>query len=413
MSLKGKDTKVDDAKEVQKIKKYVKDVTKVFFAGTVSMTLLSTASTALINKALGTKSKVSPATLLGRMASAGALAEFLSGPAVGRLSDAEGRKKYIIGGMLTTAVLNLLVASRPKSLFTLVMNRFITTATNTAFITILRAGLADLLSGSQLGAANGAISVGAGLGVIFGPFLGATIDDNFGPATTYAVSSAIGFGTAAYVHTNFQETLTEEKKKKMDWKAANPLSFVKLLTSGKSLATLAVALGFQCIAEPRFVFPYAQLLWRTKYKYSAQKMGAFGAFFGLIYVIGTMISKKRFKKIGSEKHVTECNMYNTLAFLSWSVFNGDVGTFMSFLLFTGGIRKRDGLETMIMEEGDKRDWGKGETTAITGTFKSVSAIFAPELCARAANAIPNSGAPMLVGAVATIVSELIFRMRQS
>ena len=53
MSLKGKDTKVDDAKEVQKIKKYVKDVTKVFFAGTVSMTLLSTASTALINKALG------------------------------------------------------------------------------------------------------------------------------------------------------------------------------------------------------------------------------------------------------------------------------------------------------------------------------------------------------------------------
>ena len=68
-----------------------------------------------------------------------------------------------------------------------------------------RAGLADLLSGSQLGAANGEIGLAAGLGVIVGPYLGATIDHNFGPATTYAVSSAIGFGTAAYVHTNFQD----------------------------------------------------------------------------------------------------------------------------------------------------------------------------------------------------------------
>jgi hypothetical protein len=130
----------------------------------------------------------------------------------------------------------------------------------------------------------------------------------------------------------------------MKWQAANPLSFIKLLTSGKSLAILAVSLGFQCIAEPRFVFPYAQLLWKNKYNYSSQKMGAFAGFFGLIYVAGSVISKKRFKKIGPAKHVTESNLFNTLAFLSWSLFNGDVGTFMSFVLMLGGIRKRDGLE---------------------------------------------------------------------
>ena len=382
-----------------------------FFAGIVSTSLLGTAQTSILTKAVGPNFKKDAALLLGRMASAGALAEFLSGPAVGRLSDAEGRKKYIVGGLLTTAVLDLLVASRPTSLMTLVLNKIISTATNTAFITVLRAGLADLLTGTQLGVANSQIGLAAGLGVIVGPFLGATIDEKFGPAATYAVASAIGFSTAAYVATNFEETLTKEKRKPMKWQAANPLSFIKLLTSGKSLAILAVSLGFQCIAEPRFVFPYAQLLWKNKYNYSSQKMGAFAGFFGLIYVAGSVISKKRFKKIGPAKHVTESNLFNTLAFLSWSLFNGDVGTFMSFVLMLGGIRKRDGLETMIMEEGDQRGWGKGETTAITGTFKSVSAIFAPELCARAANAVPNSGAPMLVGAVATMVAELVFRMR--
>ena len=76
-----------------------------------------------------------------------------------------------------------------------------------------------------------------------------------------------------------------------------------------------------------------------------------------------------------------------------------------------GIRKRDGLEVMIQGEGDKRGWGKGETVAITGTFKSVSAILAPQLYARAANAVPNSGAPMLVGAISTVISQLVFFLR--
>jgi DHA1 family tetracycline resistance protein-like MFS transporter len=271
--------------------------------------------------------------------------------------------------------------------------------------------MADLLSGSALGVANSQVGIAAGLGVIIGPLLGATVDQNFGGSAAYALASLIGFMTAAYVSSNMQETLTEEKKKPMDWSAANPLSFFKLLTSGSVLRTLTLALGAQCIAEPRFVFPYAQLLWKKKYQYSAQKMGAFAGFFGLLYVIGSMWSKKRFRKLGPAKHVTESNACNILAWLAWSRFNNDVGTMFSFLFFAGGIRKRDGLEVMIQEEADQLGWGKGETTAITGTFKSVSAILAPNLLARAAEAVPNSGAPMMVGAIATIVSELIFRFR--
>jgi len=392
----------------QETKTYIKHVSQVFFAGIVSTTLLGTAKNSILERTGATSGA---ATILGRMASAGALAEFLSGPAFGRLSDAEGRKKYIVGGLLTTAVLDLLVASRPSSLFTLVLNNVVTTATNTAFIMALRSGMADLLSGKSLGVAHSQVGIAAGLGVVVGPFLGALVDEKFGPAAAYALASLIGFSTATFVATQMKETLSDKKKKPMDWKAANPLSFLKLLMSGKTLATITLALGFQCLAEPRFVFPYAQLLWKNKYEYSSTKMGVFAAFFGAVYVVGSVISKKRFKKLGPEKHVTESNMFNVLAFLSWSRFNGDVGSMLSFLLFAGGIRKRDGLEVMIQGEGDKRGWGKGETVAITGTFKSVSAILAPQLYARAANAVPNSGAPMLVGAISTVISQLVFFLR--
>jgi hypothetical protein len=60
------------------------------------------------------------------------------------------------------------------------------------------------------------------------------------------------------------ETLPEEKRKPMDWSDINPFSFVRLLANGARLRFCALALAMQCIAEPRFIHPYATLVWREK-----------------------------------------------------------------------------------------------------------------------------------------------------
>eukprot|EP00947_MAST-08B_sp_MAST-8B-sp1_P002645 g2645.t1 len=128
------------------------------------------------------------------------------------------------------------------------------------------------------------------------------------------------------------------------------------------------------------------------------------------------------KKLGAAGHVTESNAANALGFLSWSLFNNDVGTYLSFLFFSGGIRKRDGLEVLMLEKGTAKGWGKGETTAITANFKSVSAVLAPAIMAQAYAAGAGSasgaqatfgGAPMFVCAVFTALSELVFRSTRS
>jgi hypothetical protein len=56
------------------------------------------------------------------------------------------------------------------------------------------------------------------------------------------------------------------------------------------------------------------------------------------------------KTLGPAKHVTESNLANAAAFGLWSVFNNDVGSIVALLLLTFGIRKRDGLEVMILGE---------------------------------------------------------------
>ena len=73
--------------------------------------------------------------------------------------------------------------------------------------------------------------------------------------------------TAANIGTllaKMDETLDEDKRKPMDWSEANPFSFTKLLISGSRLRLAALSLAMQCIAEPRFIFPYATLIWRER-----------------------------------------------------------------------------------------------------------------------------------------------------
>ena len=123
---KGAASGVRSKRERARAKKYLEVASVVMFGGVVSTTLLSTARPkllALLSSGKGRRggeaaasAAASAARLLGIIGTAGALGEFVTGPAIGRLSDARGRKRYIMGGMLTTAVLDLLVSlSRPLS----------------------------------------------------------------------------------------------------------------------------------------------------------------------------------------------------------------------------------------------------------------------------------------------------------
>jgi predicted MFS family arabinose efflux permease len=194
------------------------------------------------------------------------------------------------------------------------------------------------------------VGVFAGLGIIFGPLVGSAIAQRLGNRATFL--AAIGFGLLNYVviQHSLKETLPLASRKPMDWKAANPLSFMKLLTSSTTLAKLTVALGLQCVAEPRFLLPYVQLMWAKGYGYSPNKIGFFLAVFGVSYVGGAASASKRMKTLGPAKHITESNLANAAAFGLWSVFNNDVGSVLALVLLTFGIRKRDGLEVLILGE---------------------------------------------------------------
>eukprot|EP00041_Stephanoeca_diplocostata_P014829 m.279893 g.279893 ORF g.279893 m.279893 type:complete len:345 (+) comp19817_c1_seq1:1001-2035(+) len=261
--------------------------------------------------------------------------------------------------------------------------------------------------------------IAMGVGVVVGPLLASAVTQCYGPRAPFVAVGIIGMLNAGMLTWCMDEPLEDEKRKPpMELQDANPFSFTRLFTSGYNLAAVTAALGLQCLAEPRFVFPYVTLCWRTKYKYDAIKIGRLASVFGLMYIVGALVAKRRMKSLGPRKHATESNLANILAFLAWSKCNGTAGTLLSYALFVPGVRKRDGLEVLGLDLGLENGWGKGEISGMVNNFKSVSAVFAPLMMAKAYAATTTNGrnwpgSPMAVCAAVTLLAEAVLRMSPS
>lgn len=333
---------------------------------------------------------------------------------LGRLSDKYGRKPFVVLGTVGTTIMDFLVYLNPTSLNFLMAKISISTMTNTATVTSVRAALSDKLSGKSLGVANAKVGIFAGLAVIVGPLMGTLLQSRVGDANVYLAAALVGCLNILNLQSRFKESLAEDNRKEMDWAAANPTSFTKLLTCSSEASMCSYSLGLQCIAEPRFVFPFASIAWETLHKYDPLTRGRFASFFGVVYVAGAIVAKGRMKALGPKGHITESNIANLIGFLIWSFRHDSLGTYMAIFCMALGIRKRDGLEVLLMKQGGGQGWGKGETYGYIANFKSLSAVAAPLIMGQAfaystSNGRSFYGSPMLVAAVATALSELCFQ----
>ena len=181
-------------------------------------------------------------SVLARMTAAGATSEFLFNPMCGRLSDKYGRKAFIVGGLLSTALANLatflpFLFGRHPALPLLIFERCLRTAADTVIFTNVRASMSDFLAGAELTVSASRVAMAAGVGVLLGPAFSTRIVVPLfkRPLLMQGINVGILSLTAAFLAAKLQETLPEEKRMPMDWSRANPLSFVKLLSASRTM----------------------------------------------------------------------------------------------------------------------------------------------------------------------------------
>ena len=273
-------------------------------------------------------------SLLGRMLAAGAVCEFIFNPICGRASDVIGRKPFLIGGLLMSALANALASLRTNNLAMVVFQMCAVTTADTIVFTNTRAATSDLLRGTELTVSASRLAMAAGLGIVVGPAIGAKVIVPMmgGVAPAFAFNAAVLLVAAGFLATFLKETLPLEKRTEMDWSRANPLAFSRMLLASKTTMGLMMCSGLQTFLDGRNIVESNFIYQRDQLGFSESENATYQSVAGLKVFIGGALGKPMMNKFGQLGLTTFSNAVNCFAQAVGALASGTIGMYIHVLI---------------------------------------------------------------------------------
>ena len=168
-----------------------------------------------------------------------AFVQFVFAPIVGNLSDQYGRRPIILISLFGFAMDYVLLAIAP-TIFWLFIGRIIAGITG-ASVSTASAYIADISTDKDRAKNFGMIGAAFGIGFIIGPVVGGFLGQ-YGSRVPFYAAAILCFLNFLYGFFILPESLSQEKRRKFDWKRANPIGSFKFLRRYPQISGLAIAL---------------------------------------------------------------------------------------------------------------------------------------------------------------------------
>ena len=210
--------------------------------------------------------------------------QFVWAPVLGNLSDRFGRRPVLLFCIGCLGVDYLIMGSAP-TLGWLFLGRAISGMAGASF-TPAYAYVADISPPERRAQNFGVISAMFGLGFIIGPALGGLLGQ-YGPRTPFYAAAILSLLNFCYGIFVLPESLAPERRRRFDWKRANPFGTFRQMRKHPVVLGLLGALFLWMVANQ--VFP-STWSYYTKYRFgwSEAMIGASMALVGAIMVTSQM-----------------------------------------------------------------------------------------------------------------------------
>lgn len=156
----------------------------------------------------------------GYLAFAYAVMQFMFAPVIGNLSDRFGRRPVLLFSLLGFGIDYLFMAFAPTYAW-LFVGRVIAGITGASFTTAA-AYIADVSTPENRAKNFGMIGAAFGLGFIIGPMLGGFLGE-FGLRIPFYAAAGLALLNALYGYFILPESLPVARRRKFEWKRANPV----------------------------------------------------------------------------------------------------------------------------------------------------------------------------------------------
>ena len=304
------------------------------------------------------------------------LANFISSPILGALSDQHGRRPVLLLGFLGLCI-SFYGTAMATAMGMLIAVRVLSGAMQ-ANILIANAYVADFTPPEQRAKRFGMLGAMQGVGFIVGPVMGGLLGaiDLHLPFLVAGILASINLVYGYFV---LPESLPAEKRKSFQWQTANPWSALKRLAALRGVGSLVGVVAFSGLAQ--FMLYTSWVLYTTfKFGWGPLENGWSLAAVGVVSVImqGFLLGKL-LKRFSPQKLVIVGLASSALAYLLWGLaWEGWVMFAVIGVNFLGNIVPA-AVNSMISSAADAKN--QGATLGAVSSLNSLMAVAAPLIAA--------------------------------
>ncbi len=347
---------------------------------------------------------VSDASLwVGGLLTAFALMQFVCAPILGGLSDRYGRRPVLLISLAGIGI-NYLLLSWAPSMIWLVLGRLIAGAT-AANASTATAYIADVTPPKERAGQFGLVGAMFGIGFVAGPAIGGALGayDLRLPFMTAAVLAGCNLLYGILV---LPESLPPERRRRFDWRRANPLGSLRVLTADRILWRLAIAYGCNWFAlgalQTTFVLANQMRFgWDTRHNGMALALAGLGS-----AVVQGLLVRRIVPALGERRAALTGAAITAVAYLCMAFAPVGWVVLLGIVLQAVGAITNPAVQGMVSASASADR--QGETQGALSSVQGLTAIAAPLIASWVISTFTGPNAPILLPGAPFVVSALAF-----
>ncbi|HEY0743483.1 MAG TPA: TCR/Tet family MFS transporter [Chryseosolibacter sp.] len=348
----------------------------------------------------------------GWLIAAFAAMQFLFSPLIGNLSDRYGRRPILLMSLFGFGVDYLLTAFAP-TIGWLFLGRLVAGIMGASFTTAA-AYIADISEPEKRAQNFGMIGAAFGLGFILGPALGGFLSD-YGVRAPFFAAAGLTFLNWLYGYFVLPESLPVEKRRKFEWKRANPIGSLKFLLRYKIILGMVISLVLLYIAAHAIQSTWGYYT-MFKFSWDESMVGYSLAFVGLlIALVQGLLIRMIIPKLGQIRSVYIGLAVYALGFLLFGLATEGWMMFLFLVPYCLGGIAGPALQGIMSSQVQPTE--QGELQGALTSLMALTSFFGPPIMTgifyaftKADTSYYMPGAVMFTAALLTIVSAFLARL---
>jgi DHA1 family tetracycline resistance protein-like MFS transporter len=353
-----------------------------------------------------TPDKQSQAYWYGLLLGSFGLAQFVSAPLLGAISDRCGRRAVLLVSIFGLG-LNFFITAIAPFLWLLLVSRLIGGASGASF-TVAGAYVADVTSEEERSRSFGMLGAMFGLGFICGPILGGLLTP-YGLRLPYF--AAAGFSLLNWLYGFFvlPESLPRDRRSAIDFAKANPFGALLALTKVRGIGSLVWVVVLT--AFPQFLLQSTWVLFTTfRFGWGPRENGFSLFIVGIAAALGqTVLLGFLLRKLGDVKTALAGLASSAVAYVLYGLATQGWMMYAIILANLCGFAAAPALQGIVSKAVDPRH--QGITLGSLNSISSIMGVIAPLVGAPILAAVSGLrptdwrvGATFFVAAVAQLLA---------